>query len=220
MKITCEKCSASYMVGDHIIGVKGRKVKCVKCSHTWFVSPLVAEEEVIQKSYRPETVLPFASRNYETNLPSVINAPAPLWLNILSIASIFLIIILTGIFFQSQLKTLPILSKVYSIMDVFPTDNVVLDNVSINASDDGIYKSIKIIGYLKNNSDEIRVMPYVQFSIYNSANKPILQHIARAKEESLNPGERKAISTTISKLNNSASILKIDIGNKLDLFVR
>lgn len=36
MHITCPACDAGFNVPDHLIGDKGRTVKCAKCAHQWY----------------------------------------------------------------------------------------------------------------------------------------------------------------------------------------
>lgn len=44
MIITCPSCSAQYLLPDHAIGEKGRRVKCTTCDYTWLQAPEDAPE--------------------------------------------------------------------------------------------------------------------------------------------------------------------------------
>ena len=45
MLITCPACGTNFSIPDSALGTSGRKLKCAKCAHKWFQTPLVMEDE-------------------------------------------------------------------------------------------------------------------------------------------------------------------------------
>lgn len=44
MLISCPNCTTNFSVPDSALGAKGRNLKCAKCGHKWFQSPMAEEE--------------------------------------------------------------------------------------------------------------------------------------------------------------------------------
>ena len=58
MILTCPKCQAQYKLDPEMLGVTGRDVRCVSCSHTWFQIPETAMDEQPQKLQPAAAVAP------------------------------------------------------------------------------------------------------------------------------------------------------------------
>jgi predicted Zn finger-like uncharacterized protein len=51
MLISCPSCTTSFSVPDKALGASGRTLKCAKCGHKWFQSPLPAEPEPVEDDF-------------------------------------------------------------------------------------------------------------------------------------------------------------------------
>jgi predicted Zn finger-like uncharacterized protein len=45
MLITCPACGTNFSIPDSALGTSGRKLKCAKCAHKWFQTPLVEDDD-------------------------------------------------------------------------------------------------------------------------------------------------------------------------------
>jgi len=57
MLITCPNCGTNFSIPDAALGTDGRKLKCAKCEHKWFQTPLrleIDEDDVLDLDFRPE----------------------------------------------------------------------------------------------------------------------------------------------------------------------
>ena len=50
MLISCSACNSKYLVNSADLKPKGKKVKCAKCSNTWFQSLTLTEDEQATQS--------------------------------------------------------------------------------------------------------------------------------------------------------------------------
>lgn len=57
MLITCPNCGTNFSIPDAALGTDGRKLKCAKCGHKWFQTPLrleIEEDDVLDLDFRPQ----------------------------------------------------------------------------------------------------------------------------------------------------------------------
>lgn len=45
MLITCPACATNFSIPDSALGTSGRKLKCAKCAHKWFQTPLPLDDD-------------------------------------------------------------------------------------------------------------------------------------------------------------------------------
>ncbi|CUW37860.1 conserved protein of unknown function [Magnetospirillum sp. XM-1] len=45
MLITCPACATNFSIPDSALGTSGRKLKCAKCAHKWFQTPLSMDDD-------------------------------------------------------------------------------------------------------------------------------------------------------------------------------
>ncbi|ARJ68142.1 hypothetical protein WV31_12285 [Magnetospirillum sp. ME-1] len=45
MLITCPACATNFSIPDSALGTSGRKLKCAKCAHKWFQTPLPMDDD-------------------------------------------------------------------------------------------------------------------------------------------------------------------------------
>jgi len=57
MLITCPNCGTNFSIPDAALGTDGRKLKCAKCGHKWFQTPLrleIEEDDVLDLDFLPQ----------------------------------------------------------------------------------------------------------------------------------------------------------------------
>lgn len=69
MLISCPNCGTNFSVPDTALGDKGRTLKCAKCAHKWFQTPLT-----LSPASEPEDVAPLARPN-SVQAPQSYNEP-------------------------------------------------------------------------------------------------------------------------------------------------
>ena len=196
MRITCEKCKAVYSIAEKIIGPDGRIVKCANCSHTWIVeteaqhSPLMIKKNSIS-----------ASNNILKTL----------------IALFFCVNFLTILlFFSDSLIQYKPFEYIYKKFSVYNTKGLSIEDISFKTYND----EFAIKGTLSNLSDESRVTPNIRYTLLNKDKQVIFSFTTPSSKDILKAKATWPISTKISNIKHQATYLQIDIGNKLDLFLR
>ncbi|HUB97678.1 MAG TPA: DUF3426 domain-containing protein [Stellaceae bacterium] len=70
MILTCPACSVRYVVDPRALGVKGRTVRCARCSHTWYQAPPDEEQP-------PAAVAPTPAAATAAAAATIIEKPEP-----------------------------------------------------------------------------------------------------------------------------------------------
>ena len=93
MQVTCPNCGARYAVDPLAIGLNGRMVQCVRCSHRWYERPVAATATMAPP---PRPVPDFVIRppSYNSGLPALATPPARThWGRWLAAIAVFLIVL-------------------------------------------------------------------------------------------------------------------------------
>lgn len=163
MQIQCSQCAAKYLVPDHAIGAGGRKVRCAKCGHNWFVAPPAASAApgpVLVATPPPIEAEPSRPRPTPkgSNLPALPPKKAPLGLKI---APAFILA-----------ATLPLMLLLWkpSVYGQLPSDGLVLAEVSMLSRFDEKHPERKhptyeVTGKILNVSDETLTVPVLRISV-------------------------------------------------------
>jgi predicted Zn finger-like uncharacterized protein len=213
MLIQCEQCKIKYIVSFTKIGEQGRAVKCAKCSHVWFVKP--TEEDIqISKDVEISSVEFPTNNTLGISLPAIIKKKkrTPLF-TYTSIALLALCLMIIGYYNKGHIN---IDSMLYKSLFEFSTQDVTLDDISINK----IGSTIIINGFIKNDSDKERILPYLRILILDKNGNVLFSHMTEINNQNLQPGEKYNIHNIIKNIHPWAEYLILDVGNKLELLIR
>lgn len=220
MIITCEHCAAKYMVSEDALGLDGRSVKCAKCQKTWFAKP----PSVLEVNNPISDITSKIVAENKKQLPAVRDDN---WSFLLKISASILSLVLAFlfiIFFQTTVTSfIPASKKIYNMMHFFDTSNLELQNMAIRKIQKKENTTLVIKGQIYNKSKSLVIRPSLRITLYDDAYQKLLEHIIDLNQENseyIKPGEMIDIDNNIRNLADNAKILKIDIGNRLELLLR
>jgi len=182
MILECPQCSTRFLVADHLIPPEGRTVKCGACKHDWHVVPeenktdtpqtvhsanfaAAVEQEVASPSPESEVGEP-EPRPAPQNLPAVqpkAFKPLPLQIAAAVLLVTWVVTAFYGNFYRFQ--NWPVLSSVYGMMGVVPTDGLRFDKVQMTPEKQGQRMRYLLTGSVVNESTEPRSIPLVRVSL-------------------------------------------------------
>ncbi len=198
MIITCEQCKAKYSIADKFIGPKGKMVRCNKCEHTWMACNI---------SYLPNNKNNITSNHYE----KIGN-----YLHCIQYTLIIILFLISFIFFPNLWNKIKPLEEIYQYFGIYSSQGIIIDKLDYQLDK----QSIKINGKIINLSNKPRKIPLIRYRIKDRDNNKIFQYTENNEELILNPGDYLKINKKIINLNVEDAILQIDIGNKLELFLK
>lgn len=196
MRITCEECKAVYLIAEKIIGSKGRIVKCAKCSHSWFVKSLSTSQD-------SDRICHFS--NFCNN-----------YLKYLIIFLIVLNIFSISLFFSEHLFQYKIFENIYEKFSIYNHKDIILEDFKLRKDNNNII----ISGRLINTSDKDKAFPCIRYTILDSDKKELINLTIPSSKAMIPANNALPINTKISNIQDNATYLQIDIGNKLDLLLR
>lgn len=193
MRIICNNCGAVYLIAEKIIGSKGRIVKCAKCSYCWTVQPT-------DSSTPPQTRKCFTEK----------------FLHFLFSFLIFINLIAIVLLASNYLTKDSFLKKFYNLFNISDNRELVLENFTAKKIND----SLIISGKLLNLSNEDKPFPYIRYTILDDTGKIQIRLTTPASDKIIKPKASLQVGSKISNITTNYKILKIDIGNKIDLILR
>jgi predicted Zn finger-like uncharacterized protein len=214
--IICEHCESKYNVPADAIGLRGRSVKCIKCTKTWFAkaSPTDVEPANIEtKIYKKE------------NLPVVQNNKFPRVLSVM-ISVLFLLNITASMFFFNDfwIKNVPISKRIYSYFGFYETSGLMFRNVAIRNIPTGNSKNLLIRGEIYNDSKQSLYVPDLKVVILSNNKKDVIyQDIIKLSEDKttqIAPKDTYIINRSLGNIDHEASFIKLDIGDSFSMISR
>jgi predicted Zn finger-like uncharacterized protein len=204
MFITCEKCKSVYCIADNVLNKEEQKVKCTKCSHIWVLN--------FNKRNRPNKL---AQRNII--LPNVESKKLSNKSDILITILLLITIIFTSFaFFPEVAIRFKIFSNIYKKCGIYDSQGLLLDEFIFEQGD----KEVFIEGKIYNDTLEDKLVPDTRYTLLNSDKEKIFSFTHKATGKFIKAGEYYNIKTKIVNVNKDAAYVQIDIGNKLELFLR
>jgi len=215
MYIKCPSCTTSFVVTAAQIGPKGRRVRCSKCSHGWFVE--AQKEELVQKSNiaEPSSIIPdrvgsgSSSFMPGVNLPALLPINIPLYLYIMPAILAIGIIFSCMVLFQDKLSFLGLAgtSDSLSVHDI---------NIDYNRKDGTIVASYKIV----NSAQKFVPVPLIRIRLLDKDHRPLKSHITHNPNVDLAPKQYVGIRTNFADAPPNVEFIDISLGNRLDFILR
>lgn len=208
MYIICPRCSTNFVIDASHIGKNGRKARCSKCKHVWFVAPENKGKDVSKKqSINNKKPITAETKFYDGNarlLPAVITTDNKkdsnfcFYKTILIFLGLFLILLFDIVDF-GQFK----FSNDFSVSDINATS---LDS-----------NRIKVSCKIYNNTSKTMDLPIIRFRFYNKQSKIIERKLVENKLIKLEP--KQSIDIT-KEFNTRAANVDVTLGSKLDFILR
>lgn len=221
MIVTCPECSTRYSVDASAIGPHGRKVRCVKCGHSWTESP---PEDLP----RPVAPAPLgaagtaeegeAARRRTTGRrerPRVVGerGGGSAWL-----AWLLLLVVVGGaaggaVAFQAEMVRLwPSAKHLYALAGLAPKPigyGLALRNVTSKEATEDDARVLRVSGEIVNTTDEVRDVPPLRGVLLDHAERELQRWTFQASESRLLPGEVVSFESEIRDPSPDAARLTI-----------
>lgn len=192
MIITCKECKAVYCVAEKIIGPNSKMVKCTRCQHTWTIK---------NDSSDCDKKLP------EAKSKSCIFTP---------ILLAFIIAFISILLFPEFLIRFQPIKSIYEKCGIYDSEGLLFDNITFSLNNN----EILIKGLISNNSSNTKLVPDIRYILLNKDKKIIFQYTHHFTRKFLKPNEVFPINSKIINLNDNATALQLDMGNKLELLLK
>lgn len=215
MILQCKNCNARYAIPDGAIGSTGRTVRCAKCAHTWFESPLPAQENSTADAAIPNFDEMIGKINETPKpLPEGSNLPVPqikIPVGMKAMAAMLLI----------AASAIGLFAYKPDLFGFVPSKGLVLSDVKVARAQDGDKTLVEISGDILNESEDPMVVPKIRVMLVDGENNPLQSWEFKSNGATLNSKETMPFST--SGLNVKFSIAKkfvVDLGSPLELALR
>ena len=217
MIIACENCKAKYLVTPSSLGVQGRSVKCAKCNNTWFAKPDLEEIIKIEKTIN-ESKPALKAENFK--LPVIAKKRVPIFLKVIPVILLLLIMVSSSIFFPEFVSKVPVFRDFYVKLGAFSTEGLSLQDIAIRKIETISGKNLLIRGAVYNASNKNKQIPHIRLIFYTKEEETLKIIEVPLQVGFIKAGENYELSYTISPLSERAEFIKLEFGNKLELFLR
>ncbi len=220
MIVTCSACKTRFVVSPSAIGDEGRRVRCARCSHTWFQTPSddMLEPDVLDPGSMEsppepppvsEVTLPAIHRQYVT----------PGWLKTVSIMMLLLSLVGGFIVFESTLRPMG-LGSVYEMTGMVQTDGLALEEVDIQALPARRKMRYFVSGTIINHAQDVRTIPVLRISLTDSDLGMLHSKDLVSDGRRLEPGESVPFKTRLEGNPAQVEYVLLDLGNAVELSQR
>lgn len=216
MQITCPDCSARYLVKPEAIGANGRKVKCTRCSSTWFQEPQRPEKKAnIEVEQEPTETKPIPKGG---NLPAINKQKAPLWHKVAFVASVLLaFVMLSYSFGHGVMRAAPWLHGYYSMLGVLDSEGVGMAGVKIEQLKDGDKLKLVFTGQFVNTTQEAKYIPTLRVLILNQNDSELMNVVLESDGEMIEAEGETEFYNVVPGVSPNAARVLLDVGDAISL---
>lgn len=207
MILQCPACNARYAVPDHAIGAAGRTVKCVKCTHQWFVGGVQANDVAAL-----EELLKIPEKPAAKPIPKGSNVPAARKPGMLlkgSLATAFAFALLATLFAHKP-----------GFFGFGPTRDLVMTDLALEKQEVEHGMEYAVKGRLLNTSKESKSSTVIRITLVDKDGDP-LQYWQPKGPDQIDAGADLPFTFGPLKTKfTTADRLVVEIGNSLELAMR
>ena len=242
MILQCPNCNARYVVPDPAINASGRTVRCARCAHTWFESPLPspiipvsetpASETPINEnpdlgttpdsahdsvgenlSETPAPIKPLTTGVKPAHIASNTHSGASFGLKIMVLLVAILIIALELFIAMPDLIT--------TKLGMQPSAGLVFADIKMDKRTDDKANIAEISGIIMNNEDTPHLVPTLRVMLLDVAGNPLQFWEYKGKNQILNPKETMPFSTGELDIKfTTGKRFVVELGTGLELALR
>jgi predicted Zn finger-like uncharacterized protein len=214
MIITCPGCSTKFIVRTGAIGINGRRVRCTKCTNSWFQLP--EEEAETSFSYESIEITPIPKGS---NLPAITRRYAtPLYIKLAFISAIILLLFALTIAYSNKMR--PYIGWYYDAIGVYDDIGLSLQNISVQKDSTDDHRSLLLTARIVNESETDKIIPNLRVQMLDRNYKKINIKTFDFKNAILTPGSDMSFEDVAENIPDGVEIVIIDIGNPLNLAAR
>ncbi|MBL0317857.1 MAG: zinc-ribbon domain-containing protein [Alphaproteobacteria bacterium] len=232
MILQCEKCLKRFLIPTHLLGDKGRKVRCAGCSHTWFQAPMAGDSEErmvmvpVPMAMEGDSINPTPPPIPEhSSLPVTSSEKKsfrvlPKWIKPASFGLMVLNLALVFVLYQPYLFTLTLVQPLYSALGMASTQNVGFQHVTLTL--DNEHKGgVVINGSIYNASNKPVILKPVRLSTMSKRYKRLGERVSKdLVGVKLKPYGSYDFEAAIPGLSNRVEYVVLDFGSPFELFLR
>lgn len=210
MIITCKNCLAKFLVPEEAITKIGRNVKCIRCSHIWFVLP--------EESIKLTTNLKASDIKHDiSSLPVPISQKVPGYLKLVTLFFSVLLMISVCLFQTDKISDE--LGYLRRIINLSNTDSLKIQSLKSDVIDN---KTIKLTGTIINDSKTRRYIPDAKIKLLDKSNLLIKDYILKLSKSDNFLAAKQQYEFSV-KINFDVELplyLEFTIGNEFELLFR
>lgn len=214
MIISCPDCSTRFAVPDVAIGLDGRKVRCSRCAHEWFVEPPELDENLLDE---------FAPLNPENlgssdNLPALSQAASARSWQWASVAFALSFLILLAL--NSRESAYAAMPWLYETLGYYPDQGVVLADLSLKQMPSRRTQRFEVDCLIVNQAKEPRIQPPLAMRILSAGGDVLAEEdvFLDGGGYVMEPGEQVPCGPLeVAHRFSSADQLLIEIGSPFDM---
>ena len=233
MILTCSKCTTQFTVSATALGERGRKVKCSRCSHTWFQTPENPNsgggESAIPSPLSPLSPPPAAldrepvvSPQYASTTAAVVvvkqAGPG------LKFFTLFLILLMLGsgaLVGITKVKH-PALAKLQDGLGLADNSGFTFRNVNFKATPSTSPGKMTLVfsGMVKNDVMVNRPSPPVTVTLYDRAGRVVRSLEYQFPITQIDAGKTLTFEPKIKNIPDSLSRVVLELGNNVEQLLR
>jgi predicted Zn finger-like uncharacterized protein len=237
MLLQCPSCNSRFLVNDALIPPKGREVRCGKCKHNWFFTPVPTSDAQSSQespafatfdhalaSATPEQASIMAeSAGGTAQLPAIARAPFSLKRSLLPTAALVIITIITALASHyPEWKTLPVIGGIYRMSGVTDTTGLAFSDMKVTREVTETKTRFIVAGNIINRLDAATVqLPEVRVSLIDSQGKILLSRNYQVnKTMQANDIYPFRVTNVETSFADKVAQVVVDLGNSYELMVR
>lgn len=214
MILTCPQCKVQYTVPALAISPEGRKVKCSRCAHVWRQMPQAGEAAAPDPWDRPAAHA--VDANAAVHHPLPVPRKAPSLLRRLAVAS-SLAVCAAALGVLAHADAFPGLAAKLGMVD---TEGLVFSGFTAQKERVGNRLRFALSGTIVNESSGTKSLPEVIITVFSKGGREMGKITFTPPKPMLEAGEKLFIQPEVSNISGNADVLRLDIGNKWEVFFR
>lgn len=240
MILECTKCSARFLLADHLMPPEGRTVRCGACGNQWLATgaapgapsaadallaelekPRAAAEEVVQVEIDGDGIAPTRMRQVKPKIPAKKPKNRAASFKIAAPAMAILWAVLAFVTYFPRGMEMPVLGGLYASAGVTTTEGLVFDNIHLDQEKEEERTRYIITGSVVNHAATERTIPIVSVVLKNEEGKALWNREYPVNEV-VKPGAAYPfrIDNVQTSFAGDVKAIVVDLGNTLQLRMR
>ena len=127
---------------------------------------------------------------------------------------------LSSVIFYDRIVQIPFAAKTYERLGIHSTNNLRLEDITLEETADDESLNLKISGFIINGNKHKAYVPNLRISVRDLAGNELLGYTMENKNDTLLPNDRYNFTNIVTNLSPYAETVVIEIGNQIELLQR
>lgn len=226
MIITCPDCTARFVLPERALGEAGKKVRCGKCRHTWFMQPPArsAEDTDSLRKARLKAARDAAATaeavasGAKTYLPAIAakNRIAHEWI-VFAFCFVWLIVATFYLFGPNIVNKYEFPKPFYKKLGIIPTKGMRLYDTEMEKIKQYGRASVSISGVIANESGETRLVPDLMISQVNHDGVIVETELLKSGFPPIEAGGELNYHNIVPLASAEIAYVSVDLGDRIEL---